>query len=55
MAIAEFFSSFGYLSGPIIGSLLYSLGGFSFPFLVFASCSVIISIILKLNFDKKEI
>ncbi|CAD8204673.1 unnamed protein product [Paramecium octaurelia] len=49
MAIAEFFSSFGFLCGPVIGSLLYTLGGFSFPFILFASCSVIIAIILKLN------
>ncbi|CAK57001.1 unnamed protein product (macronuclear) [Paramecium tetraurelia] len=51
MAIAEFFSSFGYLCGPVIGSLLYTLGGFSFPFILFASCSVIIAIILKLNIN----
>ncbi|CAD8098994.1 unnamed protein product [Paramecium primaurelia] len=52
MAIAEFFSSFGFLCGPVIGSLLYTLGGFSFPFILFASCSVIIAIILKLNIGK---
>ncbi|CAD8093833.1 unnamed protein product [Paramecium primaurelia] len=54
MAITEFFSSFGYLCGPVIGSTLYSLGGFSFPFIIFGCLSVIIAIILKLNFEKQE-
>lgn len=52
MAIAEFFSSFGFLCGPVIGSILYTLGGFSFPFILFACCSAIIAIILKLNIGK---
>ncbi|CAK79138.1 unnamed protein product (macronuclear) [Paramecium tetraurelia] len=54
MATTEFFSSFGYLCGPVIGSILYTIGGFSFPFLLFACFSVIIAIIIKLQFEKQE-
>ncbi|CAD8170359.1 unnamed protein product [Paramecium octaurelia] len=54
MATTEFFSSFGYLCGPVIGSVLYTLGGFSFPFLLFASFSVVIAIIIKLQFENQE-
>jgi hypothetical protein len=54
VAIVEFVQAIGYLSGPVIGSVLYALGGFSFPFLVFASSSLIIAIIMKISFKNIE-
>ncbi|CAD8070816.1 unnamed protein product [Paramecium sonneborni] len=54
MAIVEFFSSFGYLAGAVAGSILYEIGGFSFPFLIFASASIIIALLIKLSFSKSD-
>jgi MFS family permease len=48
MAIVEFFSAFGYMIGPVIGSFLYSIGGFAFPFLVFATFSIGMAILIKI-------
>jgi hypothetical protein len=50
ISIAEVFSSLGYLLGtcynnaigPVFGSLLYGLGGYVAPFLVFGTLSIIL-------------
>lgn len=54
MAIIEFFSSFGYLAGAVAGSLLYEIGGFYFPFLIFGSASVLIALIIKFSFKEND-
>ena len=57
MSIAEFLSALGFLLGnlifhftnkigPLFGSLLYRVGGYITPFIVFGSLSLIIAIIL---------
>ena len=52
IAFAEFASSFGYLAGPIFGSVLYSLGGFKMPFLFFGVLSILICLVLlKVSID----
>ena len=42
ISIAEIFSAGGYLCGPLIGSLLYSLGGYTLPFILFGSLALIL-------------
>ncbi|CAL8093329.1 unnamed protein product [Orchesella dallaii] len=37
-AIVETFYSVGLISGPIVGSILYQIGGFSFPFMIVGGC-----------------
>lgn len=54
MAIIEFFSSFGYLAGAVAGSILYDIGGFYFPFLIFGSASVLIALIIKFTFKNDD-
>lgn len=45
MAYAEFASSFGFLSGPILGSLLYSAGDFGLPFYFFSALLLVAMIL----------
>ncbi|CAD8204677.1 unnamed protein product [Paramecium octaurelia] len=54
MAIIEFFSSFGYLAGAVAGSILYEIGGFYFPFLIFGSASIFIALIIKFGFQENN-
>ena len=65
ISIAEIVSAVGYLLGinlnnimigPLCGSLLYGIGGYTLPFIVFGSISTVISVILFIfftNFQKK--
>ena len=56
VSLAEVIGSVGFMFGtsvslyifigPLLGSLLYGLGGYTFPFLVFGSLSIVNSIIL---------
>lgn len=46
--MAEVSTSIGFMCGPILGSALYSLGGFVLPFFTFAGFSFGLAIILKL-------
>ena len=39
IAYCEVCTSLGYMGGPIFGSLLYTLGGFTLPFYFFAGLS----------------
>lgn len=41
MSISEAFTSIGALTGPVLGSLLYSWGGFKLPFIVFSCFGII--------------
>jgi MFS family permease len=41
ISIAEVFGSLGFLLGPIIGSLLYQLGGYITPFLFFGCVALL--------------
>jgi len=55
IAFAEFASSFGYLAGPIFGSILYTLGGFKMPFLFFGVLSILICLVLlKVSIDQAK-
>lgn len=42
VAIAEIFSALGFLLGPVVGSLLYALGGYLVPFLVFGTLALVL-------------
>jgi hypothetical protein len=42
IGIAEIFGGLGFLVGPVTGSLLYRLGGYICPFIVFGSLSLIL-------------
>ena len=42
------FFGLGYMLGPALGSVLYSLGGFLLPFLVFGSIGLIVALALLL-------
>ena len=48
VAIAEVFGASGFLLGPVVGSLLYSLGGYLVPFLVFGTLALILVPIIGL-------
>lgn len=37
ISISEAFSSFGFFAGPALGSILYEIGGYLTPFLVFST------------------
>lgn len=41
ISISEAFSSIGALAGPVLGSILYEIGGFKTPFIVFSTFGVI--------------
>jgi hypothetical protein len=41
IGIAEIFSEMGFLLGPILGSILYSLGGYILPFYFFGTISIL--------------
>ena len=42
IGIAEMIGSLGFFIGPIIGSMLYSAGGYILPFIVIGSLAIII-------------
>jgi MFS family permease len=42
VSIAEVFAALGFLLGPVVGSLLYSLGGYLTPFLVFGCIALLL-------------
>jgi hypothetical protein len=50
IGIAEMFSSLGYLFGPVIGSVLYSVGGYTLPFLVMGSIALLLVPIIGYHF-----
>lgn len=55
----EVSNGIGILCGPLIGAMLYSLGGYHFPFMVFAFLYVamypiIAHYLIKANDEKKE-
>lgn len=41
IAVAEIFSGGGFMVGPALGSVVYSLGGYTSPFLVFGTSTLI--------------
>ncbi|CAD8050592.1 unnamed protein product [Paramecium sonneborni] len=41
VALAEAASALGYMLGPMIGSILYAIGGFTFPFITFIILSIL--------------
>jgi len=46
LALTEFVSSIGYAASPFIGSLLYSVGGFTAPFVVYSLISIIAMLLI---------
>jgi hypothetical protein len=48
-------TSLGFLAGPIMGSALYSLGGFVLPFFVFSSFSFLLGVVLYLVSDSLQL
>lgn len=55
VALAEMGAAFGLLLGPIFGSLLYSVGGYTFPFLFFGGLVFIIAPLLFILLKRKEV
>jgi hypothetical protein len=60
MSIAEIVSAVGYLLGklnnydrigPLCGSILYGIGGYTLPFIVFGTLSAVISVFLFFFFN----
>lgn len=47
IAMAEMASAFGFVAGPVIGSVLHSIGGFVLTFITFSLVSLISGIALK--------
>ena len=43
VSISESFNGLGMFAGPILGSLIYSVGGYVSPFIVFSSFGVLVS------------
>ena len=43
IGISELSAGIGFLIGPITGSLLFNLGGYLTPFIVFGGLTVVIS------------
>jgi MFS family permease len=54
VGVAELVISFGYLIGPIIGSLLYSVGGYTAPFIVIGSLAILIVPIVAYQFNRQK-
>lgn len=48
----EAVTGIGLIMGPILGSILYSIGGYSFTFYAFGSIFVIASLFIKKVFPK---
>lgn len=42
IGLAEIFTGGGFMVGPIVGSLLYSLGGYTTPFIVFGTSTLVV-------------
>ncbi len=53
IGISELFSALGYLLGPVVGSLLYSLGGYKMPFLFFGSLALLFVPFMAIYFKKE--
>jgi MFS family permease len=49
----EAVTGIGLILGPIIGSLLYALGGFTFTFFIFGSIFIIAGLFVKLIFPQR--
>ena len=43
MGVAEIVCGAGFTFGPMIGSIIYSIGGYNAPFILFGSASLIFS------------
>jgi MFS family permease len=43
IGLAEIFTGGGFMVGPAVGSLLYSLGGYTTPFIVFGSSTLVVA------------
>lgn len=46
VSISESFNGLGMFAGPILGSLIYSVGGYVSPFIVFSSFGVLVTPLL---------
>ncbi len=65
MSIGETLGSMGFMLGkkislimflgPLFGSMLYSLGGYTMPFIFFGSLSTLMAIIVGVLFEKNDI
>ena len=42
VSISESFNGLGMFAGPILGSLIYSVGGYVSPFIVFSTFGIIV-------------
>ena len=47
MGYTEAMIGFGLIVGPVFGSVLFSLGGFSFTFMTFGIIFLVIAILIK--------
>lgn len=52
IAMAETASSLGFMIAPILGSLLYSIGGFDLPFIVFSILSLLSGVYIHRLMEK---
>ena len=43
VSISESFNGLGMFAGPILGSLIYSIGGYVAPFIAFSTFGVLVS------------
>ena len=50
IAYSEVCTAIGYMGGPIFGSLLYKLGGFTLPFYFFAGLSFVLGACLPIYY-----
>jgi len=48
-AISELAAGIGFLSGPVMGSLLYNLGGYVMPFFIFGGLAIGITPIVYIS------
>lgn len=59
IGLLEVSNGIGILCGPLIGAMLYSIGGYHFPFMIFALIyiamyPIIAHYLIKANNEKKE-
>lgn len=54
IGIAEMFSALGFLFGPMLGSVFFSIGGYTLPFIVIGSLALLIIPIIGYQFHKQN-
>ena len=54
VGLAEIVSGGGFIVGPVLGSLLYNLGGYTIPFYVFGACTLLFAPITYIALKKHD-